>query len=144
MFPLQVLSTAGTQTAPHCPGVMEPLTQAPWLLHVCGVVPEHWVAPGEQLPVQSPLTHAWFVHACAAPHAPVESQVCTPLPVEAHFTAPGVQPPVQAPPTHAWFVHACALAQVPVESQVCTPLLVAEHFTAPGEHAPTQAPFAQA
>ena len=97
MFPLQVLSTPGTQTAPHCPVVMEPLTQAPWLLHVCGVVPEHWVALGEQLPVQAPLTHAWFVHACAVPHVPVESQVCTPLFVEEHFTPPGEHTPVQAP-----------------------------------------------
>jgi len=144
MFPLQVLSTPGTQTAPHWPGVMEPLTHAPWLLHVCGVVTEHWVAPGEQLPVQAPLTHAWFVHACAAPHTPLESQVCTPLPAEAHFVAPGAQLPVQVPPEHAWFVHACAAPQVPVESQVCTPLLVEEHFTAPGEHTPVQAPFAHA
>lgn len=144
MFPVQVLSTPGRQTAPHCPGVMEPLTQAPWLLHVCGVVPEHWVSPGEQLPTQAPFTQAWSVHACAPPHAPVELQVCTPLPVEAHFVAPGAQSPVQAPLTHAWFVQGDGVPQVPLELQVSTPLLVEEHLTAAGEHSPVQAPLTQA
>ena len=144
MFPLQFLSTPGTQTAPHWPGVMEPLVQAPALLQVCGVVTEHWVAPGVQLPVQVPLTHAWFVQGCAVPHAPLASQVCTPLPVEAHFVLPGTHTPVQTPVTHAWFVHACAAPQVPVESQVCTPLLVVEHLAADGEHTPVQAPAAHA
>jgi hypothetical protein len=144
MFPLQVLSTPGIQTAPHCPGVMDPLVQVPWLLHVCGVVPEHWVAPGVQVPEQAPFTHAWFVHGRAVPQAPLASQFCTALPAEAHFVAPGAHVPEHTPLTHVWLVQACEVPHVPAESQVCTPLPVAAHFTAPGEHTPVQAPLAQA
>jgi hypothetical protein len=81
----------------------------------------HCVAPGVQDPVQAPLTHAWFVHGVAAPHAPVMSQVCVAALPE-HCFAPGAQTPWQAPLTHAWLVQAIAVLQLPVASHVCTPL----------------------
>jgi hypothetical protein len=44
----------GVQAAPHVPRATGPLTQAPAALHVCGVVPVHWVALGTQLPAHTP------------------------------------------------------------------------------------------
>jgi hypothetical protein len=80
-------------------------------------LPEHWLVPETQTPVQTPLTHVELEHATAVPHAPLESHVWTPLPE--HCTAPGVQVPVHAPPTQAWFEHAVAFCHVPVAEQVC-------------------------
>jgi hypothetical protein len=99
VLPLQLFSVVGVQTALHSPLVTVPLTHVPWALQVWAVVddPTHPVELGAQTPVQAPPTHAWFVHACAAPQVPVESQVCTPLLVVEHFTALGEHTPVQAP-----------------------------------------------
>jgi hypothetical protein len=60
-------------------------------LQVSTPLPEHVVAPGVQVPVQAPVTHAEFEQATAVPHAPVESHVTTPLPEQVF--APGVQTP---------------------------------------------------
>jgi hypothetical protein len=75
VLPSQDFSTLGLQTAPHCPLVMVPLSQVPWPLHVCGVVPEQLVELGEQTPVHAPFTHAWFVHETGGPHIPEELHV---------------------------------------------------------------------
>jgi hypothetical protein len=32
------------------------------------------------MPVQAPFTHAWLLHATAAPQVPFAVHVCTPLP----------------------------------------------------------------
>jgi hypothetical protein len=77
---LHDLLTFGVQTAPHCPGVIVPLSQAPWLLHVWGRVPEQFEEPGAQIPLQAPLTQACPEHTTAAPQVPLASQVCTPFP----------------------------------------------------------------
>jgi hypothetical protein len=63
------------------------------------------------MPEQLPLTHAWPVHATAAPYWPLALQVCTPL--LTHWVAPGTQRPVHAPPTHAEDTHAVTVPQVP-------------------------------
>jgi hypothetical protein len=62
-------------------------------------LPEHWVVPGVQTPVQAPAEHAAFVQGCAIPHVPVTSHVCTASPEQR--VAPGVHTPVQVPFTHA-------------------------------------------
>ena len=36
--------------------------QTPLDVHACTPLLEHCVDPGEQTPVQTPLTHAWFTH----------------------------------------------------------------------------------
>jgi hypothetical protein len=46
--------------------------QAPPLPHVWTLLPEHCTAPGVQVPVQTPLTHAELVQAVAAPHWPLD------------------------------------------------------------------------
>lgn len=137
---LQVLSVAGRQTAPHCPGVMVPFVQAPWLLQVWGMVPEQLVAPGAQTPVQTPLTHAWLVQATGAPHVPEELHVCTPLPE--HILLPAVQTPSHLPDTHVAEPQETAVPHAPLVSQVCTP--PGEHCAVPGSHTPVQAPPTQA
>jgi hypothetical protein len=104
--------------------------------------------PSEGEPSQSrvPAAHATHappeqvcvvaVHAAAAPHWPLESQVCTPLPE--HCFAPGVHTPVQAPLTQAEETHVDAVPQLPFASHVCTPLF--EHCFVPGAQVPAQAP----
>jgi len=138
VLPLQLLLTFGVQTAPHCPGVMVPLSQVPWLLQVCGVVPEQLTAPGEQTPTQAPPTQALFVHALGVPHFPLASQVCRLVALE-QVVVLGSQTPVQAPFTHAWFVQARPVPHFPVASQVCTAL--SEQVLAPLAQTPVQAPL---
>jgi hypothetical protein len=58
-------------------------------------LPEHCVAPGVQLPVHAPLTHADPEQVVPAFHVPLDWQVWTLLPE--HCVAPGVQTPVHAP-----------------------------------------------
>jgi len=69
VFPLHDLPTLGVQTAPHCPEVIVPLSQVPWLLHVCGMVPEQFEEPGAQTPLQAPLTQACPEHTSLAAKA---------------------------------------------------------------------------
>jgi hypothetical protein len=38
------------------------------LLHVCTVLPEHWVIPGEHEPVHWPIEHVEFVQGVVIPH----------------------------------------------------------------------------
>ena len=74
------VSLGHAEALPHCP-------VAP---HVCRSVPsEHRVAPGPQLPVHVPSTHAMFVQAIAGPHSSLEVQASAPLPE--HCRVPGVQ-----------------------------------------------------
>ena len=140
VLPLHIVLTLGVQTAPHCPVAMVPLSQVPWLLHVCGVVPEQFMEPGAQTPLQAPLRHACPVQAAAAPQVPFVSQVCTPFPE--HWVAPGLHTPVQAPFAQALPTQSLAAPQMPFASQVCTPLL--EHWVLPGVQLPVHLPFTQA
>jgi hypothetical protein len=61
-------------------------------------LPEHWVEPGEQGPVQAPATHE-SLQATGVPQLPLSPHVCTPLPE--HCVAPGTHMPVHAPSAHA-------------------------------------------
>ncbi len=47
----------------------------PSLWQVSTACPAHCVCEGAQTPLQSPLTHVWFVQATGASHCPVSSQV---------------------------------------------------------------------
>ena len=51
---------------PHCPLASQ----------VCTPLPEHWVAPGEHTPVQTPETHAVLVQATVPDQLPPASQTC--------------------------------------------------------------------
>lgn len=113
---LHDLPTPGVHTAPHCPEVIVPLSQVPWLLHVCGMVPEQFEAPGAQIPAQAPLTQACPEHTTAAPQVPFASQVCTPFPE--HWVEPGLQTPVHAPFAQARPVQSLAEPHAPAASQV--------------------------
>ncbi len=46
--------------------------QAPLLLHVWTLLPEHCRVPGVHVPVQMPPTHAELVQAVTAPHWPLD------------------------------------------------------------------------
>jgi hypothetical protein len=72
------------------------------------------------------------VHGAAAPHAPVESHVCTPLPE--HCVAPGEHAPAHAPLTHAWLAHGVGVPHVPVVPQTSRPSV--EHCVAAGWQTP--------
>jgi hypothetical protein len=96
------------------------------------------VWPCAQTPVQTPLTHVWFVHATPVPHWPFASQVSTPSPE--HCTEPGTQTPPQTPLVHTYW-HGWGLPQWPLELQVSTPLF--EHCVEPGEHKPVHMPAVQ-
>lgn len=80
------------------------------------MVPEQFVEPGEQTPLQAPLMHAFAEHALAAAQVPFASQVCTPFPE--HWVAPGLQTPVQAPFAQARPAQSLTEPQVPLASQV--------------------------
>src|SRR6185437_7545857 len=90
-------------------------------VQVCTPLPLHFVWPGAQTPVHTPLMHVWFVQAAGEPHVPVALQVCTPLP--RHWVAPGVHA------THMLLKHAgvepehvTCVAQLPVASHDWTRL----------------------
>lgn len=106
--------------------------------HICALLPEHCVAPGEQVPVHSApppasgVVEHTPVHGLGVPHAPPAVQVSTPLAWQCVWF--GAHTPVQRAPEHVWFTQGTATAHVPVASHVCTPL-PAVHCRAPGEHA---------
>jgi hypothetical protein len=104
-------------------------------------LPEQPSAPGVQLPTQLPETHAWFVHAVAFCHDPVEEQVCGCWPL--HCVCPGPHAPWQVPETQVVLVEHTdpVFCQVPVMSQVWGCWLL--HRMLPGEHEPLQAPLRQ-
>lgn len=54
---------------------MEPLTHCPWLLHDCGVTPEHRVAPETHTPTQDPLEQVLVVHVVPFVQVPDELHV---------------------------------------------------------------------
>ena len=115
----------------------EPLfCQVPLPSQVCGCWPVQRVAPGVQVPMHAPDTHAWLTQVPGELQVPVPEHVSTPL--LTHCTAPGVHDPVHAPETHAWLRQVVGLLQVPPFEQVSTPLLA--HCWAAGEHA-THAPL---
>ena len=90
--PVQVwVSGVHAAAVPHCP--LE--------LHVWTASPEHCVAPGAQIPVHAPETHADAVQVTGAPYCPLALHVSTPLPE--HVVPPGAHTPVQAPETQVWF-----------------------------------------
>jgi hypothetical protein len=62
-------------------------------------LPLQRVEPGVHEPEHAPLTHAWLLQATDVPQAPLDEQVCTPLPE--HRVAFGVQTPVHPPDTQA-------------------------------------------
>ncbi len=105
----------------------------------------HSVVPGTHTPWQEaapPLcAHAPFTQATAAPQAPPEEHVCSPLPE--HCVDPGVQEPVHTPPAQTELSQATGEPSVPVELQVSTPL-PEEHCVDPGVQLPVQAPPTQA
>jgi hypothetical protein len=108
--------------ATHCPVRLQVWVSVPQLpqgmLRVC---------PWAQTPLQTPLTHVWFMHMTALPHCPCALQVATPSPE--HWTVPGTQTPPQTPLRQTYW-HGCGLLQWPVELQVSTPLF--EHWVEPG------------
>ena len=79
--------------------------------------------------MHAPPTHVWLTHPIGAPHVPLASQACTPLPE--HRVEPG------AHATHA-FMHGAAAPHVPFDVHDCTPLPL--HCDWPGAHVPVQAP----
>jgi hypothetical protein len=116
-----------------------PLCHVPVPLHVSAVVPSHWVAPGAQLPVHAPLTHAWFTQTLGVLHIP-ELHFSTPLPE--HCAVPAVHVPTQIPLEHVPLAHAEAEPHSPLGPQTVTAL--PEHVVCPGVHTPVQAPALQA
>jgi hypothetical protein len=117
--------------------------QAPLVLQVETPLLVHWVAPGVQLPVQTPPTHAWLVQLTAGPHIPLVSQVWTAaFPEQA--LAPGEQVPVQAP-FEQTAAQATGAPHWPLLLHVWTPLptppsAVVEQRVAPGVHEPVHEP----
>ena len=85
--------------------------------------------------MQTPDTQAELLHAVPAPHCPVPSQTCTPLPE--HCVAPGVHTPVQAPAAQAYW-HEVTAPHAPLVVHDCTP--APEHLVTPGAHEPAQTP----
>jgi hypothetical protein len=73
--------------------------QVPVDEHVCTALPEHWVEPGTQTPVQAPFTQADDTHAVLLPQAPLDEHVSTLFPLQR--VALGAQTPTQLPPTQA-------------------------------------------
>ncbi len=77
----------GTHDPPQAPalqtnGHVPPRAHVPFAPHDSGVVPAspaHPAAPGVQLPVHTPLTHALFVHVVGELHTPVAPHVSMPL-----------------------------------------------------------------
>jgi hypothetical protein len=100
VFPLQLFSVVGVQTALHSPLVTVPFTQVPWALQVWGVVPEHPVELGAQTPTQALFQQALLPQSTGEPHEPVALQVCRPLPEQ--LVLPGTQDPEHAPPLHTY------------------------------------------
>ncbi len=135
-----------THTPSHTPDTHVWFTQAtgaphiPVVSHVSTPLPEHWIAPGTQVPLHAPLVQM-PMHGEGVPQVPVGEHVCTPSP--RHCVAPATHVPVQAPDTQVWPTHGTGVPQVPgvpvlpAAPHVSTPLL--EHWSAPGEHS-TQAP----
>jgi hypothetical protein len=73
-------------------------------------LPEHCLVPGVHEPehIAPPSTSAQteLEQEAGAPHCPIESHVCTPLPEPAspfveHCVVPGAQTPVHIPDAHA-------------------------------------------
>ena len=111
------------QAAPSC--------QLPLALQLCGVLARQVAWPGEQTPMQAPLTQVWLVQATAPPHVPPEVHDATPLPEQ--VVCPGAHIPVHAPLMHVWLTHVAGSPQLPPDPQVSTPLLT--QVVALGEHA---------
>lgn len=117
--------------------------QVPLVVQVDTPLLVHWVAPGVQLPVQTPPTQAWLVQLTAVPHMPLLLQVWT-AELPEHCVVPGEQVPVQAP-FEQTELQATAAPHWPLLSQVWTPLpgppsAAVEHFVVPGVHEPVQEP----
>jgi hypothetical protein len=87
--------------------------------HPCA--PSHSRVPAGHA-THAPPEHVWViaVHGAAAPQAPAEEQVCTPLPE--HCFVFGTQVPWQEPFTHAEAAQGESEPHVPVAEQVCTEL----------------------
>jgi hypothetical protein len=101
-----------------------PAAQTPWFMHVPATHvpfgPHVWVSvpqlpqvtmrvcPCEQTPMQTPVTHVWFMHATGLPHCPLASQVSTPLPEQ--VVVPGTHTPPHALLTHTYW-HGWGLPQ---------------------------------
>ncbi len=105
-------------------------------LHVCGVVPLHWMDPGAQLPVQAPFTQASFTHATAALQVPAW-HVCTPL--SEHCVAPWVHASVQTPSEQVPPPHDIGALHSAFGPHTCT--LLPEHSVLPGTHVPAASAF---
>jgi hypothetical protein len=87
-------------------------------------LPEHCVAPGVQLPVHTPDTHAELTQATGGPHVPPVEHVCTasdapPSAPAAHCVVPGVHTPVQPPLAHTNEQDDPLFCHVPVALQLC-------------------------
>jgi hypothetical protein len=70
-----------------------------------------WV--GAHVPLQTPSTHVWLVHAAGVPHWPSAPHVSTPL--FEHFVAPTAHTPVHAPATHVWLTQPASQPAEPSE-----------------------------
>jgi hypothetical protein len=108
--------------------------QAPLASQLCGVVPEHCVAPGAQVPEQVPDPVQTYGQVCVVVHWPEALQVCDAVPLQR--VAPAVQTPVHAPLAQAnWHAVDC---HWPLASQVSA--LVPVQRVEPGAHTPPQVP----
>jgi hypothetical protein len=133
-YVLQLVVEGGSHTP--WPVQPPPLCQVPMLPHVCVSVPQlphgtGFVSPGAHTPVHTPEMHVFIAQAMGLPHAPVPSQVSTPLPE--HCVWPEAHTPWHAPETHVWFPHEAGMPHVE-PLQVSTPL--PEHCVAVPVHAP--------
>ena len=96
-----------------------PFVQAPFVLHVSGVLPLQSCWSGAHTPTHAPPTHVWFTQATGALHLPPALHCCTPF--SEHCTAPGSQS-WQAPFQHTGVepAHVSWLFQLHVSSHACT------------------------
>jgi hypothetical protein len=97
-------------------------------LHVSGTLPLHCVAPGVQVPVQTPLEHAEQV-ATSSQAVPVELHTSTMLPSQRCVCAVQVVVVVQAPLEQPC-EHTCCWTHICDELQTCSTLPL--HWVAPG------------
>ncbi len=93
---------------PHCP--LES--------HVCWLLPEHCIAPGEQTPAQPVALQTKGQVICVC-QLPVASHFCRSVPE--HRVVPGLQLPEHMPATHACPVQGTGAPHMPPE-QLCTAL----------------------
>ena len=73
---------------------LTPELQAAVRSQVCTALPEHWVVPGVQVPMQPPFAQLWL-HGTGGGHDPAAVHVWTPL--LWHSVELGAHTPVQAP-----------------------------------------------